>query len=826
MRGRARRWFAVLTDATWPEVLRRYLLATRVEIAAAPTIDGDGDGEEEDDDDTGATPGMTKEERKKEFEILTAASVEPLEGDPLAMDDRQLAVHCAALLSRGGWWEVPAAAQLRLLGMLCYDIAQGQNLREDINARVADCTKIQADWAKEAAAARRQQKRGAEGGTEGSAKRRRTSKKGSTPAPASEDVLPSTIDGDDGDKDDGTATGWKDEGIGSGRDAEYEAQLADRAYRTDPLGQDRHSRRYWWLRGTPSHILIESADGAPAGAIATETQLEDLLAKLNRRGPKESELYHNLQHKYDSIVASFAADALTASDYDVFALPRPTPTDGRVRQKDLPTLTAMAATAALNDAKEQIEAFISETQDIDLVLGAELKALRKELRGCETPTALCNYLLHLERYYCGAGEGLPNGADNSTISVLLGEEEAASLPEVVLPPSAVAALEEAERERQREAAEREQDMLENGTADGDEIMADVVPSASAEEGGVGAGAVVSKKETLPSRNGGAANAAPAAAVAAVKEEEEDQPGTQQEEDDQDQDQEGTAITPGRQQTGTATGHVLPPPRPVTVNDEFDDSDAEHAYLREKRMRKPARLWRSARERAVWLKTVLVARRAAEQGSAGASAQAAYCAHMLYDRGSKMLKVAAKLAEDVAKWEEQEAARARAEAARPGAQPSAAGPAARPLMIRTGKSKTEDGMRIILKAMGKETFPQGRQSTAEAAAPDEVIAACRWGYQCSVCMLAGDLLCCEHPDGCVVSVHPACTGLPFPQGTWVCSNHDDRRLKGRMRRQRSFGRSIGDDGDSDLTLSEDTESVEKDSDASDDEGVASRRRSRR
>lgn len=23
-----------------------------------------------------------------------------------------------------------------------------------------------------------------------------------------------------------------------------------------------------------------------------------------------------------------------------------------------------------------------------------------------------------------------------------------------------------------------------------------------------------------------------------------------------------------------------------------------------------------------------------------------------------------------------------------------------------------------------------------------VAACRWGYQCSVCLLAGDLLCCE------------------------------------------------------------------------------------
>lgn len=55
---------------------------------------------------------------------------------------------------------------------------------------------------------------------------------------------------------------------------------------------------------------------------------------------------------------------------------------------------------------------------------------------------------------------------------------------------------------------------------------------------------------------------------------------------------------------------------------MDDSDAEHAWLREKRMRKPARLWRSARERAVWLRMT----RAAETAQ-----DASYCAYILCDR---------------------------------------------------------------------------------------------------------------------------------------------------------------------------------------------------
>jgi hypothetical protein len=53
------------------------------------------------------------------------------------------------------------------------------------------------------------------------------------------------------------------------------------------------------------------------------------------------------------------------------------------------------------------------------------------------------------------------------------------------------------------------------------------------------------------------------------------------------------------------------------------------------------------------------------------------------------------------------------------------------------------VRIVLKAMGKEPFASGRGTTnIETVATEEQVAECRWGYQCSVCLLAGDLLCCE------------------------------------------------------------------------------------
>ena len=275
-----------------------------------------------------------------------------------------------------------------------------------------------------------------------------------------------------------------------------------------------------------------------------------------------------------------------------------------------------------------------------------------------------------------------------------------------------------------------------------------------------------------------------------KEEEEDN----ENDDDEEKAKTTTASTIQRSSSSNNKITAAPPPLgPVSRNDEFDDSEAEHAYLREKRMRKPARLWRSARERAVWLKTVLLARRAAQQSSAAASAQAVYCTHMLYDRGSKMLKVAAKLAEDTLKWEQAEAKRVEAEGSKPGRLSTGGGggddsiaPERRPLMIRTARCKTDDGMKVILKVMGKHPFPPNQKTGGDVVASEEVTAACRWGYQCSVCMLAGDLLCCEHAAGCPVSVHASCNGLPFPQGPWICGNLDEGRVPGRVRRQRLSG----------------------------------------
>ncbi|KDD71525.1 hypothetical protein H632_c4859p0, partial [Helicosporidium sp. ATCC 50920] len=222
------------------------------------------------------------------------------------------------------------------------------------------------------------------------------------------------------------------------------------------------------------------------------------------------------------------------------------------------------------------------------------------------------------------------------------------------------------------------------------------------------------------------------------------------------------------------------------------------------MRRPARLWRSGRERAAW-RAALAAADTAEQ--------LAHAAFTLTDRAGPMLQRFIALADEAAKWEALEAERAQAEAAK-AAREEPVRAAVRPVMIRTGKCKTDDGVKVVLKALGREPFPSGRAAAAMDAASPETAAACRWGYQCSVCLLAGDLLCCEHAQGCNVSVHLECSGCQgFPPGPWVCANHDDRELKTRIRRRAPGGPRAGaqdSDPDSDATAE-----ASDDSDASDD-----------
>jgi hypothetical protein len=96
-RSRAKRWGRTLDQQTWPEVLRRYLLASR---AGLPMSDED----------------------------LQGAELTELSPDAIA-------VQAALQLGRQPWWTLSPALQTLLLSTLCDDIVQGTRMRADINVR-------------------------------------------------------------------------------------------------------------------------------------------------------------------------------------------------------------------------------------------------------------------------------------------------------------------------------------------------------------------------------------------------------------------------------------------------------------------------------------------------------------------------------------------------------------------------------------------------------------------------------------------------------------------------------------------------------------------
>jgi hypothetical protein len=841
--AKVERWLRILDDATWPEILRRYVRAVhimphilkermRMQMLEEEEEDREEeDREEEEDGDvsnldntkTAAVQSRTGDEEKtklqhqsdeygKEYFVLDASIgthddlINDLIVEPekvLHMDDKTFAVHGVRLLSRMAWWELPPAVHIRLLSLLCYDVAQGRTLRDDINERVLEYSKLLIEKSKGVAAFRRQKrsKDGVGAGAEGGGpKKKRKGKLGSGNQSGSrhnEDMV-AEDGGEDGGEGDGN--GDKDGQTGTDKDdldaafnaelkaveAQYDAKLYRKTFRTEPLGLDRHHRRYWWLRGTPGCIFVEDGDdGTSVGVIASQVVLDDLLKKLNRRGPRERELYLALQRIYDEVVSSFSPPpppttmedegdvtarasnnaqlADLAASLNVLSFPRPVPTDGRVRQKDIPTLANMSFLSILGIAKAIMEALILDTVDaLDVLVGLNLekdalKTIRREVKGSESVGQLCLVLIGLEAAYSSSGEGLPRGADFENVETLMASEEDASCWKELLAKASATLFANQTNQVQDKNKVQVQEPIStelNGKEGDSAVQATNATNAT--------------NETTNITN--------------------NIDGQQWTDNNRSQGQ-------GQVPEGNYYREF------VSMDDDFDDSDAEHAYLREKRMRRPARLWRSGRERAVWIKSVCTTARNADLSTTSsqhgsAASQITYCAALLDDRVKKLIKVVHKLAEDAARYEEAaEMARVKAEAAKPSVKEvQPAGPVQRPLMIRTGKSKTEDGVKIVLKGMGKGPLPSARSSHApgmEASVSDEVVAACRWGYQCSVCLLAGDLLCCEHPEQCAVSVHPECTGMPFPQGPWICTNHDERRLKGRMRARHSQGEGEGE-----------------------------------
>ena len=676
MKSRARKWTRILTNATWPEVLRRYIKVTRV-----PT--------------------------EKELEEGVYEPVADLQSPPRGLysdDFSKLKDEVCEYLETKGWWEMPVSLQLSLLHALCYDIAQGYTLKSDMGNKIQDCARVSTDFGKLLIQARKLRK-------EKMAEDRRKKQP---------EALENGSDYDDENDDDDD---FEDDINMNIQEKEQEAEetLRERSFRTNCLGIDRYGRRYWWLRGTPSCIIVEDDHGKHAGYLKNRGELDALMQSLIRKGPREGNLLRTIRRFYKRLCASLSDEGccslLTGS------IERPAPTDGRQKQKSLDVLASQITADTLKEAKLKIDEVLSELATSKIELASDLKGYRVDLRSLETPKDVCNFMLHLESILCTAGEGLPPYAFTEEMETFLGNEYASKLPPIVL------------MDHQNKKLDHYDDMRDEAH--------DV------------------KTETVKSETDG-------------------DDGTAQSEGDDEVDHITALIQ--ENPLNKALKPFIVRPTPISDDDDFDCSDAEHTYLREKRMRKPARLWRSGRERSIWLKGVLQASEASPDVGA---VKATFYAYILGDRVNLLIERCLALEKEIARWEAEEEERKQAEIllAKEKSE-KLQQPRERPMMIRTGKAKTDSGVKVVLKLIGREPFPQGRNATTamDIMASDEEISKCRWGYQCSVCLLAGDLICCEHPDGCAVSVHEDCSGQGFPNGKWICSNHDESNLKTRVRKR--------------------------------------------
>ncbi|KAG1656571.1 hypothetical protein FOA52_009059 [Chlamydomonas sp. UWO 241] len=90
-----------------------------------------------------------------------------------------------------------------------------------------------------------------------------------------------------------------------------ETELDKLAVRRTPLGSDRLGRRYWWgLAGHKGGLLVETLEGGDGGSssfalMGSEEQIESLIASLDARGVRESELKRALTKALPTMASVF-----------------------------------------------------------------------------------------------------------------------------------------------------------------------------------------------------------------------------------------------------------------------------------------------------------------------------------------------------------------------------------------------------------------------------------------------------------------------------------------------------------------------------------------
>ncbi|KAK9821961.1 hypothetical protein WJX81_005263 [Elliptochloris bilobata] len=327
IRARARRWTRMLGDATWPEVLRRYLLFTRQGGRGAAA------------------------------EAAAAADGTP----PGRLDDRAAALVAAHALAEQPHWQLGPELHLRLLAALCNDITEGAILKAEIAQRAEQALALTAERQKQLAEAKRE---GDEEGAEELEEALAGMEPGEEPCfqlPRElQDDRASSLAGDDQRwawharraeaaerlaaaercfrrrRQDGFAVTSEEAQAAAAEAreaaAEHEDALQALALRTPPLGADRHHRTYWWPLGEPAGVWVEEPDSSAVGLIASEAALDALMLRLNRRGRREKALAVALLRRRRELLASLGMRRLHPQ---IAAVPRPGGAHGRPPLEDV-----------------------------------------------------------------------------------------------------------------------------------------------------------------------------------------------------------------------------------------------------------------------------------------------------------------------------------------------------------------------------------------------------------------------------------------------------------------------------------------------------------
>ncbi|KAF6250372.1 hypothetical protein COO60DRAFT_1629876 [Scenedesmus sp. NREL 46B-D3] len=469
-------------NATWQELLRRYCLLSRSSL------------------------------RVKDSELKPAQQY-------ASLSDDLIMVHAAVELGKQDAWRLPPEFHLRLLHALCNDVVNCFNMKAEISSRLDTSIALQIEKfhadaeerkkEKEAARMRREAAQAARDKRARELSMASTPAEGGTPDPqfassaadgsgagdADSTVEPplkrarsssGAIDavegtpGGGGDTRDGTpdpaaaaagmadgagpVAGWRSGEDREARDAALSAELARYMIRSEPLGMDRHHQRYWHMQSLPSIIFVESAEGDTLGLITNRSQLDALMAGLNKRGTRESALHQVLHKRYSEFCRCLRPPSMPL---DVAAVPRNRrarrhwirqaakampanialdargwPVQQQRQQQDeepLPDyqeLLAASESTAVAAALSELEALVSQLVGVG-IYDLTVKEWRKRLRGKTTVDDLCQMLEEFEAALSRVGDGRPAGATEEAIDEFIGKQTSTKLSSSCqcLPPS-------------------------------------------------------------------------------------------------------------------------------------------------------------------------------------------------------------------------------------------------------------------------------------------------------------------------------------------------------------------------------------------------------